>query len=326
MNPSTAPNPRLSCRVVEGDNLIWMRSQPAGAFQLIYLDPPFNTGKRQALKRLRTVRDEAGDRVGYGGRRYRSEVRSSRSYADAFDDYLGFLAPRLEECARLLDETGSLIVHLDPRESHYVKVALDEIFGRASFRNEIVWAYDYGGRPKTSWPAKHDVLLWYSKDPGSWTYRYDDIDRIPYMAPGLVGPEKAARGKVPTDVWWQTIVAPQSKERTGYPTQKPLKILERIVRVHSNPGEHVLDPFAGSGTTGAAALACGRSCTLVDENPEAIEVMRQRLSSFVPCFESMGAEASKSTLEPRAPATQEGPSAADASARTRTPRAPGSSQ
>ncbi|MFT5288889.1 MAG: site-specific DNA-methyltransferase (adenine-specific) [Planctomycetota bacterium] len=271
---------RPTYRLVQADNLRWMQRQDARGYELIYLDPPFNTGKRQAMKRVRNVRDESGDHVGFGGRRYRSEVLSTQSYADAFDDYLGFLTPRLEECARLLTEQGSLFVHVDPRESHYVKVTLDEIFGRDCFRNEIVWAYDYGGRSRRSWPAKHDVILWYSRDPKQWTYRYDDIERVPYMAPGLVGPKKAARGKVPTDVWWQTIVAPQSRERTGYPTQKPAKILDRIVRVHSNPGERVLDPFAGSGTTGESALRNGRSATLVDQNKEAIAVMRRRLVEF----------------------------------------------
>ena len=272
-------------RIVLADNLAWMADQPDGSFALIYMDPPFNTGRRQRLDRIRTVRDEAGDRTGYGGARYRSEPVSSRSYEDAFADYLGFLGPRLAECRRLLDATGSLFVHLDPRESHYVKVHLDGLFGRDAFRNEIVWAYDYGGRSKKSWPAKHDVILWYSRDPKAWTYRYDDVDRVPYMAPDLVGPEKAARGKVPTDVWWQTIVAPQARERTGYPTQKPLKILERIVRMHSNPGERVLDPFAGSGTTGEAALRNGRDCTLIDENPEAVELMERRLAAWEPVVE-----------------------------------------
>ena len=277
------------CRIIQGDNLAWMKAQAPACCGLIYLDPPFNTGKRQVLKRLRTVRDADGDRTGFGGQRYSSEVLSEQSYGDVFDDYLGFLLPRLEECARLLSENGSLFVHLDPRESHYVKVGLDRIFGRDCFRNEIIWAYDFGGRPKTSWPAKHDVILWYSKHPKRWVYRYGDIDRVPYMAPGLVGPEKAARGKVPTDVWWQTIVPTQSRERTGYPTQKPIKILERIVRVHSDPGDVVLDPFAGSGTTGAAALDLGRDCILIDRNPEAIEVMQQRLVRYAPRLERMPA-------------------------------------
>jgi len=264
--------------IVLGDNLAFLCAEPAQSYQLVYLDPPFNTGKRRRLMSLETTRDEEGDRVGFGGKRYRSRVRSDRAYDDRFDDYLGFLRPRLEQVIRVLDRTGSLFVHLDPRESHYVKVLLDQLLGRDSFQNEIVWAYDYGARSKRRWPAKHDVLLWYTLDPERYTFRYEDIDRIPYLAPKLVGPEKAARGKTPTDVWWQTIVPPGGRERTGYPTQKPLAILERVVRVHSNPGERVLDCFAGSGTTGEAALRLGRSCTLVDHNPAAVEVMGARLA------------------------------------------------
>ncbi len=263
--------------IVRAECLEWLGGVADGAFRLVYVDPPFNTNKRRVLTRLRTERDEHGDRTGFGGRRYRTEVVSRASYADSRDDYVPWLVARLAEGRRVLDATGSLFVHLDPRESHYVKVALDELFGRDSFRGEIVWAYDYGGRGKRSWPAKHDVILWYSKDPRRWTFRYDDVDRIPYMAPSLVGPEKAKRGKVPTDVWWQTVVPTNSRERTGYPTQKPLPILERIVRVHSDPGDRVLDFFAGSGTTGEAALRHGRSCVLVDESEQAIEVMRARL-------------------------------------------------
>ena len=271
-----------SVEIVQAENLEWLRGVEDGSFQLIYVDPPFNTGRRRRLERLETRRDEDGDRTGFGGRRYRTRVRSRSSYADAFDDYTGFLRPRMVEARRVLDATGSLFVHVDPRESHYVKVMLDEIFGRASFQNEIVWAYDYGARSKRRWSAKHDVLFWYARDPKHYTYRYEDIDRIPYMAPKLVGPEKARRGKTPTDVWWQTIVSPTGRERTGYPTQKPLKIVERIVRVHSNPGERVLDFFAGSGTTGVAARHLGRSSVLVDENPEAIAVMRERLAGATP--------------------------------------------
>jgi site-specific DNA-methyltransferase (adenine-specific) len=266
-------------RVIHGDNLPVLEGLPGESVDLVYIDPPFNTGRRQARVTLKTVRDEAGDRTGFQGRRYRSEVQGSRAYADAFDDYLGFLAPRLQQLHRLLRQTGSLIVHLDPRESHYVKVYLDGLFGRENFQNEIVWAYDYGGRGRRRWPAKHDVLLWYSKDPERYTFDFDAIDRVPYRAPGLVGPEKAARGKVPTDVWWHTIVSPTGREKTGYPTQKPLGILERIVRVHSRRGDLVLDAFAGSGTTGVAAAKHGRRFLLIDENAEAIEVMRRRFAA-----------------------------------------------
>ncbi len=272
-------------RIVHGDNLDALRGMEAGSAALIYIDPPFNTGKRQTRLRMKTVQDDAGDRVGFGGRRYRTELvlpaggETDRiaGYADRFDDFLGFLRPRLEEAYRVLALTGSLFFHIDYREVHYCKVMLDQLFGRECFQNEIIWAYDYGARAKKRWPAKHDNILWYTKDAERYTFNLNESDRIPYMAPGLVGAEKAARGKTPTDVWWHTIVSPTGKEKTGYATQKPLGILERIVRVHSNPGDLVLDFFAGSGTTGEAATKNGRWFCLVDESAEAIAVMEKRL-------------------------------------------------
>ena len=263
--------------IILGDNLDVLRTLPDGAFQLIYVDPPFNTGKAQSRTRIRVTPDPEGDRTGFQGRRYRTQALGTSAYADIFDDYTGFLRPRMEEAYRVLDASGSLFFHVDYREVHYCKVMLDEIFGRTSFINEIIWAYDYGGRPKTRWPAKHDNILWYAKDPNNYTFNYDAMDRIPYMAPGLVGPEKAARGKTPTDVWWQTIVA--GKEKTGYATQKPLAIVSRIVRVHSNPGDRLLDFFAGSGTLGEAAHREGRDFTLVDNSPDAVRVMQGRLAT-----------------------------------------------
>lgn len=267
-----------------GDNLKIIGQFPDSSFDLIYIDPPFNTGKIQTRTQLKTVRDENGDRVGYKGQRYRTVRLGAKSYADSFSDYLGFLEPRLEEARRLLKPTGSLFFHIDYREVHYCKVMLDGIFGRDSFINELIWAYDYGARTKRRWSPKHDNILWYAMDPKNYTYRFDDIDRIPYMAPGLVGPEKAKRGKTPTDTWWNTIVSPNGKEKTGYPTQKPLAIINRIVRVHSNPGDRVLDFFAGSGTVGESAVRMGRSAVLVDSNPEAMQVMARRLAFAQPTF------------------------------------------
>jgi site-specific DNA-methyltransferase (adenine-specific) len=267
-----------------GDNLEVLARLPSEAFDLVYIDPPFNTGKVQARKRLRTVRDEAGDRTGFKGERYRTEVLGQKAFGDAFDDYLAFLEPRLAEAHRVLAKTGSLFVHVDYREVHYVKVLLDGIFGRDSFVNEIIWAYDYGARSKKRWSPKHDNILFYAKDPKRYTFNYDEMDRIPYMAPGLVGKEKAARGKTPTDTWWHTIVSPTGKERTGYPTQKPEGVLARIVRVHSNPGDKLLDFFAGSGTLGAVAHAEGRDCVLVDESRDAMSVMAGRLADAKPRF------------------------------------------
>jgi len=263
--------------VVHGDNATVLPALPDGLFQVVYVDPPFNTGGRRDRRTLRTMADAEGDRTGFGGRRYSSVETARMSYADSFDDYAGFLAPRLEEAHRLLARSGTLYVHLDWREAHYVKVLLDGIFGRDNFLNEVIWAYDFGGRPRDRWPAKHDTILVYVKERGAHLFDQDVIDRVPYLAPDLVGPEKAARGKLPTDVWWHTIVPTNGREKTGYPTQKPEGVLRRVLAPSSRPGDWVLDFFAGSGTTGAVAAALGRRFVLVDENPEAIEVMRRRL-------------------------------------------------
>ncbi len=266
------------------DNMEVLPTLETESFDLIYIDPPFNTGKSQGRLELKTIQDEDGDRTGYQGKRYRTVKLGKRSFADSFSDFLGFLEPRLEEAHRLLKPTGSFFFHIDYREVHYCKVLLDSIFGRDSFLNEIVWAYDYGARTKKKWSAKHDNILWYAKDPKNYTFRFDEMDRIPYMAPGLVGPEKAKRGKTPTDTWWHTIVSPNGKEKTGYPTQKPLGVINRIVNVHTHPGDRLLDFFAGSGTLGEAAARGGRDAVLVDSNPEALQAMEKRLAFANPVF------------------------------------------
>ncbi len=282
-----------------GDNLeVLPRYIPDASVDLIYIDPPFNTGKVQARTHLRTVRDPDGDRNGFKGLRYRTIKGDTTSFRDTFDDYLGFLEPRLREARRVLRPNGSFYFHIDYREVHYCKILLDEIFGRESFLNEIVWAYDYGGRPKNRWPPKHDNILLYVKDPGDYTFNTDAIERIPYMAPGLVGPEKAARGKLPTDTWWQTIVPPGGREATGYATQKPLAVLKRIVTASSNPGDVVLDFFAGSGTAGVAAYALGRSFVLVDNNEEAMKVMAKRFDGY-PDLQFIGFEPKLQQITPR---------------------------
>jgi site-specific DNA-methyltransferase (adenine-specific) len=263
--------------VVLGDNADVLPRLPEDFFQLVYVDPPFNTGGRRDRRTLRTRADEAGDRTGFGGRRYTTLETGRMSYADSFDDYAGFLAPRLEQARRLLTGSGTLYVHLDWREAHYCKVLLDEIFGRDCFLNEVIWAYDFGGRARDRWPAKHDTILVYVKQAGAHLFDQDQIDRVPYLAPGLVGPEKAARGKLPTDVWWLTIVPTTGREKTGYPTQKPEGVLRRVLLPSSRPGDWVLDFFAGSGTTGAVAAELGRRFVMVDDNPAAVDVMRARI-------------------------------------------------
>ena len=265
-------------RVVLADNLEVLRELPDASVDLIYVDPPFNTGQARVLQQIRTTRDDDGDRVGFQGRRYRTLRLGSARYVDVHDDYLAFVEPRIVEFRRVLQAHGSLYFHIDYREAHYCKILLDVVFGRDCFLNEIIWAYDFGGRATRRWPAKHDTILVYVKDPSQHYFDAEAVERIPYMAPGLVGPEKAARGKLPTDTWWHTIVPPGGKERTGYPTQKPLGILRRIVQASAPPGGLVADFFAGSGTAGAACLELGRRFLLVDDNPEAFEVMRRRFA------------------------------------------------
>jgi site-specific DNA-methyltransferase (adenine-specific) len=262
-----------------GDNLPILQSMSSDSVDLIYIDPPFNTGKTQARTQIRIERNENGDRTGFAGHRYDTIKIGSKSYADIFDDYLAFLEPRLNEAYRLLKTTGSLYFHIDYREVHYCKILLDAIFGRECFLNEIIWAYDYGGRAKNRWPAKHDNILLYVKDPDNYTFNQDAVDRIPYMAPGLVGETKAASGKLPTDTWWHTIVPTNGKEKTGYPTQKPLGIIRRIILASSNPGDVVLDFFAGSGTIGDACIELNRQFLLIDNNLSAIDTMVRRFSN-----------------------------------------------
>jgi site-specific DNA-methyltransferase (adenine-specific) len=262
------------------ENLEVLRALPSDSVDLIYIDPPFNTGKVQQRTQLKTVRSADGDRVGFQGRRYETIIVGTKRFSDLFDDYLAFLEPRLVEAHRVLTPHGCMYFHVDYREVHYCKLLLDSIFGRDAFLNEIIWAYDYGGRPKNRWPPKHDNILLYAKDPADYVFNVDEIERIPYMAPELVGPEKAARGKLPTDTWWHTIVPTNGAEKTGYPTQKPLGILRRIVQASSRPGAIVLDFFAGSGTTAAACLEFGRGFILVDNNPEALAVMARRFDGI----------------------------------------------
>jgi site-specific DNA-methyltransferase (adenine-specific) len=265
-------------RILLGDNLPLLAAEPAGSVTMAYLDPPFNTGRPQTRRTLATTPSPDGDRTGFGGRRYATRLLEESSYRDAFDDYLGFLEPRLREVRRLLAPDGTLYFHIDYREAHYCKLLLDELFGRECFLNEIVWAYDYGAKPRTRWPAKHDTILVYVREAGRHYFDADAVDREPYMAPGLVTPEQRERGKRPSDTWWHTIVSPTGREKTGYPTQKPEGVVRRMVQASSRPGDLCLDPFAGSGTLGAVAAKLGRRYVLMDESPEAVAVMERRLA------------------------------------------------
>jgi site-specific DNA-methyltransferase (adenine-specific) len=269
---STGPN-----LVIHGDNEEVLPGLPEGSFRMIYIDPPFNTGKKQSRQSIKTVRSSTGSRIGFKGQSYETVKGTVTSYNDSFVDYWSFLEPRLEQAWRILADDGTLYLHLDYRESHYAKVLLDALFGRECFLNEIIWAYDYGARATGKWPAKHDNILVYVKDPKNYYFNNAEVDREPYMAPGLVTKEKAERGKLPTDVWWHTIVSPTSKEKTGYATQKPEGVLRRMVAASSVRGDWVLDFFAGSGTLGAVAMQLERRFVLVDSNEEAVAVMRRRL-------------------------------------------------
>jgi site-specific DNA-methyltransferase (adenine-specific) len=285
-------------KIILGDNVEVLARLPLRFARLIYIDPPFNTGKVQKRERIRvSATDGEGARGGFGGHRFDVEKVESGSYGDDFDDFERFLMPRIEAGLRCLTHDGSLFVHLDCREVHYIKVALDRLLGRDHFMNEIIWAYDYGGRTRSRWPSKHDTILWYAMNPEQYVFNFDEMDRIPYMAPGLVSKEKAERGKTPTDVWWHTIVPTSGYEKTGYPTQKPLGILNRVIRVHSCPGDVVLDFFAGSGTTGEAAARHGRGFVLIDKNPEAAQVAAARLSAHAPEIEGFSFGASADSLD-----------------------------
>ena len=263
--------------LIHGDNLAVMARLPEASMQLVYLDPPFNTGRAQRRATTRSTRDPDGTHLGFAGTSYTRTIEALSSYDDVFADYWAFLAPRLLEAHRLLRDDGTLYLHLDWREAHYAKVALDALFGRECFLNELIWAYDYGAKSRRRWPTKHDTILVYVKNPESYYFDSETVDREPYMAPGLVTPEKAARGKLPTDVWWHTIVPTSGSEKTGYPTQKPLGVLRRIVQASTREGDWVLDPFAGSGTTAAAARALGRRSISIDESPDAVAVAARRL-------------------------------------------------
>jgi site-specific DNA-methyltransferase (adenine-specific) len=265
---------------VSGDNLNAISQLPDESFRLIYIDPPFNTGKKQTRQTMKTVRSETGSRIGFKGQSYDTVKGIAYGYNDSFEDYWEFLEPRLEEAWRLLSDDGTLYLHLDYREVHYAKVLLDALFGRESFLNELIWAYDYGAKSKSKWAAKHDNILVYVKNPQTYFFNSKAVDREPYMAPGMVTAEKAALGKLPTDVWWHTIVSPMGKEKTGYPTQKPEGILRRIIQASSEEGDWVLDFFGGSGTTAAVSAKLGRKFVTVDQNPESIGVIRDRLSKI----------------------------------------------
>lgn len=250
----------------------------AGRFQLIYLDPPFGTGKVYAAR--------------IGGERCRP-ARAVDAYRDdlAFDAYLRWLGDRLALMRDLLHETGTLYVHLDWHAVHYVKVALDRLFGRQRFLNELIWCYHGPSPIRSAFKRKHDTILVYTR---SADYFFDaDAVRVPYdpttvktfaSSPkaGFGKTPDLARGKVPEDWWYFPVVARVHTERVGYETQKPTALLDRIIKASSRPGDLVGDFFAGSGTTGVVAARLGRNVALVDRNPVAVEKTLLRLADLSP--------------------------------------------
>ena len=253
-------------KLYQGDNLTILRNMPDASVDLICTDPPFNTGKDWGV--------------------------FSDKWEGGLKGYLKFMEPRLEECRRVLKDTGSLYLHCDPTASHYLKVMLDGVFGIKQFRNEIVWCYtrmSAGGQRQLS--RAHDIILWYSKGQ-EWCFNVDDI-RLPYAKGSKAREGQTLNrlgsgyskegvtklnplGKFPED-WVTHIPYLRGKELLGYPTQKPLALYERMIQASSNQGDTVLDPFAGSGTTLDAAQSLGRAWIGIDEKDEAINVIQSRL-------------------------------------------------
>jgi site-specific DNA-methyltransferase (adenine-specific) len=263
------------------DSLTVLQGMPDESVSLVYVDPPFGTQHIQRLRSLSSTQASTGT-AGFGGRKYTHVQVSDMAYSDVHVDYIhDFLAPLLVETKRVLTKNGTLYLHMDWREVHYAKCYLDTLFGRDNLLNCLVWSYNWGGRGRNRFPRKHDDILVYVKDPKNYVFNWDDIDRIPYGSPELQkDPARAARGQVPTDVWCMQIIGTGSRERTGYPTQKPIRLVERIIKASSNPGDTVLDFCAGSGTTGVAAHNLGRNFVLIDNNSTAIDVMKKRFGEL----------------------------------------------
>lgn len=261
--PAAGPDIRPSVEetvLVEGRAEAWLGELPEGSVQLAYVDPPFGTGKVR--------RSQAGT--------YEDPASHPQTYAEA-------LLPMLELMWRALDGRGTLLVHLDHHASHYVKVALDNLCGVGAFRNEVVWCYNGGGVARSDYSRKHDVILRYAKGEPRF-----HVERQPYKEnTQSVGRHSTYAKDVQIDLergtpltdWWTDIptVTGWNPERTGYPTQKPLMLLERLIATCSDPGDLVLDPCCGSGSTAVAARRQGRLALVGDRSAEAVQVATGRL-------------------------------------------------
>ena len=255
------------------DNRTWLANaiNEGQQFDLIYMDPPFCSGADYAQT------------FNINGIQH-----AVKGFGDIFtvDDYLQFIYERIVLLKDVLNPSGSIFVHCDYQQSHNIRAILDEVFGEKRFRNEIIWHYTGGGRSKKYFSRKHDSIFWYTNG-DTWTFNTEEI-RIPYKptsgyAKGGITSKSGKKylpnpkGTLPDDTWDIPILNPLAKERTGYPTQKPLTLLDRIILACSNPGDLILDPFMGSGTTGISAIKNNRRFIGLDQNWNSIHLMRRRL-------------------------------------------------
>jgi site-specific DNA-methyltransferase (adenine-specific) len=289
------------------DNLFILSGLNSNLVDLIYLDPPFNSkriysapiGSKAAgssFKDMWTWEDVNEEYLNALAENYPALAEFIASigaiHSEAMKAYLTYMARRIIEMYRILKDTGSLYLHCDPTASHYLKVVLDEIFGKNNFRNEITWCYGSGGASKSHFSRKHDTIFWYSKSQ-KIIFNIDDV-REPYSSPEKsatpkkVGDKEYIKmnplGRIPFD-WWQIpILTNSAKERTGYPTQKPLALLHRIIKASSNEGDIVMDPFCGCATTCVAAQQLGRKWIGIDIAEQCADVLVDRLSNDAGIF------------------------------------------
>lgn len=273
--------------ILQGDNLILMQQLiDAGVeVDLVYIDPPYGIKVDEKFGML------AWKDVFEPKNRVDEIINIELLCSKGECNYLRWLYPRLVLLKELLSERGSIYLHIDWHAGHYVKLIMDDIFGKENFRNEIVWCYRQGGRSQSNYSQKHDTIYWYSKSNSQWVFNGDSV-RVPYegtggyqtSGKGVVINGKVYKpnelGKIPEDWWDIPAIPPMSMERIGYATQKPEALLERIIKGSSNEDSIVLDVFGGSGTTAAVAERLGRRWIIIDNNPEAIEIITKRIKKW----------------------------------------------
>lgn len=278
-------------RFYSGDNLGVLRGFDAGSVDLIYLDPPFNSKRLYvgtkgsaaagaSFKDIWTLDDVGAWQTELGDSDLTDYLRTiARAHSEPMMAYTIYMTLRIIELRRVLKETGALYLHCDPTASHYLKIVLDIVFGKDAFRNEIIWSYRTGGVSKKHWARKHDVILFYAKP----KYQHNPMQERIYYDKAFFTSKVDKTGKHYADVYlrdvWEDIkpLLNLSKERTGYPTQKPVALLERIITASSQEGDIVLDPFCGGGTTCEAAAKLGRRWIGIDIEPRARELLAERL-------------------------------------------------